>query len=962
MCKRGDEWQERLAGHFRTLADRRATGRTVFALEHGLTADELDDLRASAVATFASPSERSRHWLPLAVHAAEVAYDYAGDEYWPSFARKTPGWDPTLAARHEVRETFRRFAREYRGPTPHGRWAEWFTIICWPIANAILPTDLQRQLARALYLAGPGLGQRLDDMAELGRHVAASAWEGSDRFQQLREQPLLLGQIALALLRPEATTDTLLLESTLRRIVMDLESERSAAGWIRHARGALVRSTMHLSGTRIGIDHGPASDLFERVERVAQLTAPEVVLRCDASDKTWGVWLSLPNLSPLADLSPTVREALLGSKCSAPAADTPIARGRLLFDSQDVRLVRWPRAGTPLIRFQGLAAGLESALMRAWAAPETPVVYRVRNDGTGHRVASRVVRAGQDYLVAHETPPDSLRRMANLTRCSGVHVSRIAVPSAIEPRMARTLRDVGCRLSQEASIWPAGVVPVGWDGEGSVEWLASDVPMLGVEVDHELIELSFDLPGTHRETTGRLLAGSTVFITLPQLPVGTHELLVKETPLDGAPTTRQLVIGIREPRHAAGDSGPIRMWPEPYSTDLGQLWAGATTVCIAGPARETDLRFILSTRPAGTPSATVRLSGKVPLGSDEWRALFDRDVRRDDDVASAFDNARWGRVEVNAGPFGSHALEFERSLPSLRWAIARPDNAYTLALSDDSEGPVLPEVAFAAFDRPDDLKPLSDLFVGTSFNADGGGGLYVARRGADQASIVAPPRQRVFRSLDQLKYQAHLAPAPVDPARLRAQFQLLALWSRASLPGNWLASVWRAEAVSLIQGHLIGAICGPKWRDGERALTEARTPASLCAMAAGLTSPSPATRDHIRAITSGVLEVRGIALERRINDFRQLLSSVNQFADRAWSPISRTRGPGAGAWAAEFYLRLATDADVDSWAGTSMVEGLALAVAWSLPVRVARFLALATIVGSGAATSFQPPFDGWAWR
>jgi hypothetical protein len=111
-----------------------------------------------------------------------------------------------------------------------------------------------------------------------------------------------------------------------------------------------------------------------------------------------------------------------------------------------------------------------------------------------------------------------------------------------------------------------------------------------------------------------------------------------------------------------------------------------------------------------------------------------------------------------------------------------------------------------------------------------------------------------------------------------------------------------------------------------------------------------------------VLEVRGIALERRINDFRQLLSSVNQFADRAWSPISRTRGPGAAAWAAEFYLRLATDADVDSWAGTSMVEGLALAVAWSLPVRVARFLALATMVGSGAAASFQPPFDGWAWR
>jgi hypothetical protein len=220
----------------------------------------------------------------------------------------------------------------------------------------------------------------------------------------------------------------------------------------------------------------------------------------------------------------------------------------------------------------------------------------------------------------------------------------------------------------------------------------------------------------------------------------------------------------------------------------------------------------------------------------------------------------------------------------------------------------------------------------------------------------------VFKSLDQLKYEAHLAPAPTDPARMRAQFQLLALWSRASLPGNWLASVWRAGAVHLIQSHLIGAICGPKWRDGERTVADMKTPASLHSLSPWLTSPSPTTRIHILAITSGALEVRGIALERRIDDFRQLLSSVNQFADRAWSPISKARGHAAAAWAAEFYLRLATDTEVETWAGPSMAEGLALALAWPLPVRVARYLALATIVDSGSATSVSQPFDGWAWR
>lgn len=962
VCKTGDDWQARLEGHFRSLADRRAGGRTVFALEHGLTVGEVDELRRTVSPTLNSRSERARHWLPMVVHAAEVAYEYDGDEFWQSFGGVTPGWDSSQTSRQDVRAAFQRFASEYRGPTPHGRWADWFTIICWPIANAILPTDLQRQLARALYVAGPGLGQRIDNIEELGRYVAASAWEGSDRFQQLREQPTFLGQIALALLRPQATTDTLLLESTLRRIVSDLESERAAAGWIRSARGALARPVLRLAGTRIGVERGVPQDLEAKVEQVARLTSPAVFLRYESETSTWGVWLRLPNLSPLAALSPEVRQALVESKCSAPAADVPIARGRLLYDAQEIRLVRWPKADAPLIRFQGIASGLESALLRAWAGPEMPAVFRVRNDGTAHRVMSRAVRSGLTYVIAHESPPDALRQLANETRCLGVHINRVEVPSVIEPRVAQALRGMGCLPTQSAAVWPAGAIPVAWDGEGAVEWLTSDTPMLGVTTDHELRELTFEITGAKRETTGRVGAGETTFVVLPQLTVGTHEVLVREVPTEGAPTTRRLAVGIREPLRSIG-SGPIRMWAEPHSTDLGQLWSGLTAICVAGPARRTDLSFTLSPRPGGPASATIRLAATIPLTSIDWRTLIEQRVQADDHVADAFDSARWGRVEIDTGRFGVHALEFERALPPLRWALGDTNDGYMLTLHDDGEGISPPEVSFVAFGRPNVPNAVNHGLQPDAFPADVRGGLYIAKRGADCASIVAPPRQRVFRSLDELRNDVRVSPTPNDAAGLVGQFQLVRLWSRASLPGHPLARAWRADAIGALQSSVIATLCGTRWGESERAALERQSTASLRALEVGFASPSPITQAHVAAIVLRAQEMSALSQERKIEAFRPLMSGANLFGGRAWSPIVSRRGANAADWAAEFYLRIATDPEVDLWAGTSMAEGIGLAIAWPLPVRVARYLALAAVVGSTSGPAVFPPlFPGWSWR
>lgn len=152
--------------HFRELKqDRQKLGANlpVFALEHGLSCEDLEALRASvrfAVARgFGSHYWRTT-WLPFVVYAAECGYDYSGNEFWPHFDHLTPGW-AVHGDRQRVRDWFLAFATAYGGAIPEGAFAEYFTIIAWPITHAVLPVYLQRNLAQLLYESRMGLTTRL---------------------------------------------------------------------------------------------------------------------------------------------------------------------------------------------------------------------------------------------------------------------------------------------------------------------------------------------------------------------------------------------------------------------------------------------------------------------------------------------------------------------------------------------------------------------------------------------------------------------------------------------------------------------------------------------------------------------------------------------------------------------------------------------------------------------------------
>jgi hypothetical protein len=105
-----------------------------------------------------------------------------------------------------------------------------------------------------------------------------------------------------------------------------------------------------------------------------------------------------------------------------------------------------------------------------------------------------------------------------------------------------------------------------------------------------------------------------------------------------------------------------------------------------------------------------------------------------------------------------------------------------------------------------------------------------------------------------------------------------------------------------------------------------------------------------------------LPIEHRIESLAELMAAANLLGGQAWQHIQRRQGPTARSWAAEFYLRIATDPAVSVWAQTALGDGLSLAAAWPLPLRVARYLAISGLLSSDPPAGYPPLFQGWEWR
>lgn len=973
-------WNERLADHFSALArDRKDI--PLFALEHGLAPAEVLALSQQLRADILVSPPRTKHALVWTVYAAEIGYGYAGDEYWQTFEAKTPGWTEN-GHRGWIRDAFVAFQKKFAAATPSGPWAEQFSIIAWPITHAILPRDLQQQLARILYdLRHAFSAELFDEPHRLGDFIAARSWNTSARFQKLVQAPALVGQIAAALLlQGKEGFKTLLHPMTLKRIGDDVDRERRGRDWLRSAR-RVAEERARIRGLTIG---RPTTTTFQRreearaeVERLG--IEPRLVLR-PIEGSRWEVSLEIPDLSHLLLRFPQVREVLTESRCTvAGAAGRPLARGRCLHGPQRVALSRWPRPDDVLLKFERTDPQLEY-LLRAecMLRPGSSWLFKVASDGLAYESRGMRVRADTKYLLVSTEPFARLpvARSVELT-CQGVHAVLLDVPSALTPEWEQALRQLQVTQAKAIEVWPAGLAAVAWDGEGHGEWLASETPTLAIRSDHVIDELTIamdDGPSLSLSLTDTP-PGEPIFIELPPLPVGLHKFSVAARSGNGADSEvigdLDVVMRVREARPwspGATTHGPLEVELDPAAPSLEQLWEGKAAVVVRGPAgRQARCRVKMFVR-AGEAASFERQLPPValPLSSDEWTRHFETHLKKDRDAQRAYDDAHVCEIELSADELGVCTLRCEREFKPLRWSLRRDSSGFIARLHDDA-GSGVPVVERYSFERPTVAEKLPH---GSEHRAPGTGGLYVAVLGEFKASIIVPP---VVKGLADLRCEPHFDERERTLAAVRRLLSFTQLWAGARLSGDLIAGARQRAVIRAITAHAFALLGGQSWERAEaniaepNGLAELKRSISQNRLEAGIGAKLHLDAERLADASPGG---RAASLASLAESFRLVAPSANQreVVGRSSSPgvtvVRRVQGVGPEhpTWLAEFALRLASDpVSLEAWAGQYVDASIKKLLEVPTLARAARFLVLAVDQHKKSLATPREIYAGWGW-
>lgn len=811
----------RLDDHFCQLRDvRRKVGdgtTPVFALEHDLGESDLELLNSVVRAAVAQGfGARFRAWwLPFVVYAAESGYGYTGEEYWPSYEASTPFWR-AHGDRDRLRSWFLKFATDYGGAVPKGAFAAQFPIIAWPITHAVLPRYLQRNLAQLLFEFSSGLtSDLLHDPSELGARLASRVGPYTERFRVFCENTTLLGQVATALLSGEEEDSPYLTHSTLVRLVDGLSREQQSKLWLASARQSANNIRSH------GFQPGTKNKLSPpRHERVPSTTDPKLLLR--VQDGGWSTYAKLPDLSVLRGRLPHLYDELRTSRARVGGGSgMMLARGRLIYSGQEVRLRSLPDPGTPFLQLEGGSATVNQFLADTCTTTSGPHwLFRKNDAGVAVEVLGKVLRPGGSYvLVFRDTipPPNLPWASETAIAASGLKAFDLVVPQTLSESDASSIIAAGISVASSVLVRPVGIVASAWDGDGSVEWLTGEPGLIAIQAERTPNTCVVAIEG-HRFIMPWPEGELELFLALTDLTIGTHNLTVtlmgrsNEELGEGA-----LVVTIRDPQTApeGTSSGEgIRLLAAPAWPTLSDLWDGRATVAIDGPPNtQADLSVILSAVD-GSVLADIRRTLSLPLSSEAWINIA-KEVRNNRIFQHAYDDAESGELLVSRSGIGFARLTCDRGFQPLRWRTTRRQNGSRAArLLDRTDGRNTLVEMFTVDEPAFAVACLSDSDIA----APPRGGLLRATAGEVQSSIILPTDP------NKLLRMGRVRPLVQTSGRLPREVLRLArahlAWSEAELPADAFALHERDAAREAITREIVSLIAGTHWARLERKLAD----------------------------------------------------------------------------------------------------------------------------------------------
>jgi hypothetical protein len=946
-----NEWQAKLEKHFADLQQHSSRGsHPIFALEHGLDTAELADLVHAIRFHISRTGPAERHWLAWVVYATEVGYHFSGDEYWQTFSDRTPEW-AINGDRDWIRDAFRKFHKLLGGAKPYGPWAEHFNIICWPITHAIIPKDLQRQLAEVLYeIRNYFDAELLQSPERLGERIEAYSWRASSRFQELAEQHVLVGQIAASLLlTEEEESNSLILPATRRRIATDLDAERRSRDWLSDARRHAT--TVRLRGLGRALEkeevENPGISLNDQennTRRQLQELGVEPRLSLHPVGKgAWEVRLQIPNLSPLLSKFPNFRDALVNQRCSVAGSrdPRPLARSRVLFSAQEVPLGRWPQRGQVLLRFDNPPPGLDYILhTECLLRPGPQWIFRISGDQSAVEHLTQVLRPGNDYIVLGIDPIDAIPLDPELVKlaCAGIQAFRISVPDSVSQPYAAKMEELGLSSARAIRVWPAGLIPAIWNDEGSAEWLQSDRPCIGLSTDFPVTNLVLNLVGPqpcHLHIPQNQIK-NPLFIDIEHLEEGTHTLnLIASS--EGRTTTGTLNVRIRSSRETLSLSdranSPLRVLCTPATPTLEQLWDGRATIEVLGPdSRTVEFEVVLYRDRNCTLPLGARKFGpvKLPVSTSAFFDAF-QTATAIGSVQNAYDLASACIVHVRTSTLGQKAIQCQRESVPLRWALKRENQNYVVRVVQlDEQRPI--KVLHYSFDAPDQATEVRSSECLQGYRVPERGGLYFANSDAQRCSIVVPAKMHALTDLALGNNPIWRQRTESDISQLVASFEI---WSMARLPGDPFARRRREQVLQRLKDKLVELLCGGDWAASERNM--AADP-NLPDFLIGKLSLDPRHRPLSASLRTASDEPGRLSFAAAVEN---LFRGLRSYVDLSAISLAHDHGVSSQQWATEFALRVFIETErVRSWAGDEFPTVLSYLLQNPIVARAARVVSL----------------------
>lgn len=800
--------QQQLQDAYGTLAKRRSElGYPVYALEHGLSSDEIETtwLTASEAIRYEPPS--SSHWLVWCALASEAGYRYSGDEFWPALERRRGEWRNN-ENRQRLRSFYRRFNADFGGPEPRGRWAGHFNIIAWPISGAILPLYLQAHFAQHLFELKYDLPRVLHADGDAVGDLLLRRYDGhSSRFLDFLQQTGLTTQIVLAL-RDEAHAPeiTRIQPAVLRKIVSDLESKREAGHYLRDARRVMDTTTIKVasplqSKAATPAGSGSAGDIGDHSRfRLLARALP---------NGRYALGVRLPDYRRAGvtrDLVSGQRVQFVGdSEHSQPASI-------LLAQSAAERpLDAFPPPNADLVVTLDSSSKLAALLAGACRIEERPIwVLRRHLDGAYREIRGGHVRSRQEYVIlTRGSPSKEAVNRAGLSPtellASGVEAFTLSTPTVLSVEQRAALLALGLSVATGVTVEPIGLNP---RPGPTPSWLTTEPVLIAASADIDITGVAVSLDGA--EPLVVPCSDAAAYIAIEQAEPGRHTLAISPILPGGAgwhspPETFEFEIVPAQPWLEAmqGKSG-FRVILEPADATFEMVVSGDATVTAYGPPGR-NVHWSFAAYDAAGHAGTAMAVGATRVGDApaKLKNLIDQASKK---FSDQIDEAYQIDIRASLEELGAESKRFPRVVEPLRWKF-EPTTG-TARLIDETDHDELPTLSAYPLADPIEKSPLALDAALAGLKPDGEGALLVARyKDLVQTIFVSAPKSAKFHDFAALGAKQTLSlPAHRGQAAIRI-VDGMRRWEKAK-PVGQLALVRRDMTVRDLRAELVGLCCG----------------------------------------------------------------------------------------------------------------------------------------------------------